>query len=119
MVKPPKSRRKNWQYSVVEVNASHYQGIDVYQCNEEDDDDGDEVEISHISPEEVMKSQNDFLQLPKNISRLDHAVDHVTNDVEFQNNLQHADLQVSHQEEQFIHAGIRLCNTNTTNSIRL
>ena len=42
--KPAKTRRKNWEYSMVELNESHYQGVDVCQVV------GDLIEVVNVKP---------------------------------------------------------------------
>ena len=42
--RPAKSSRKNWQYRHIELNESHYKGINFYQCV------GDRVEVTNVKP---------------------------------------------------------------------
>ena len=95
--KNPRFEGENWQYSIVELNASHYPGIDVYECDEDD------VEVSHITPEEVMASQN------RQHNLMPETYDYPRNEVEFQNNLQTTDLQICDQEDQSNHTGRPNC----------
>ncbi len=57
--KPAKLRRKNWQYSVFELDSTDYQGIDIVQSN------GDHVEVTNIKPALHVYTQNASTSLPE------------------------------------------------------
>ena len=78
--RPSKSRRKNWQYSIVELNSSHYEGIDVFQCV------GDHVEVINVKPALHTYSEEAPNNLPKEPTGI--SPDSAANNVQYEN-LQH------------------------------